>query len=163
MVVFIPAPVSVAPGFLDKVHIPVAGNPDNETVPVGVSQVGWIIFPTIGADGVSGAALIVIFAVGDEVQPTAFETVKLKVPDARPVTVLLVPVPLMVIPPGFLVNVQAPVPGNPDIMTLPVAVEQVGWVKVPIIGIAGTTGAALIAKFAEDKHVGLMELRMLIE
>ena len=40
--------------------------------------------------------------------------------------VVVVPVPVVVAPPGFLVNVQVPVAGNPDKSTLPVAKTQVG-------------------------------------
>ena len=47
-------------------------------------------------------------------------------PFASPVMVLLVPVPVVVVPPGVLVNVQVPVVGKSFKTTLPVAVEHVG-------------------------------------
>ena len=40
--------------------------------------------------------------------------------------VLLVPVPVVVVPPGVLVNVQVPVAGKPFKTTLPVDVAHVG-------------------------------------
>ena len=49
----------------------------------------------------------------------------------------LVPEPVVVVPPGDLVNVQVPVAGNPDKTTLPVATAQVGWVIVPTVGAVG--------------------------
>jgi hypothetical protein len=48
------------------------------------------------------------------------------VPCASPEIVVLVPVPVVVIPPGFLVNVHVPVSGKPLNTTLPVAREHVG-------------------------------------
>jgi len=62
-------------------------------------------------------------------------TVKLYVPDAKPDTVVLLPVP--VIAPGF--NVQFP-DGNPLNTTEPVEVEQVGCVIVPTVGAVGVEG-----------------------
>ena len=55
------------------------------------------------------------------------------------------PVPL--IPPGL--SVQVPAAGNPFNTTLPVAVEQVGWVIAPIVGADGAPGAALITTSAD--------------
>ena len=48
------------------------------------------------------------------------------VPAVRPETVELVPVPVMVLPPGVLVNVQIPADGKPFKVTLTVANEHVG-------------------------------------
>jgi hypothetical protein len=48
--------------------------------------------------------------------------------------VVLVPVPEVVVPPGFLVKVQVPVAGNPLKTTLPVGTEHVGCVILPAIG-----------------------------
>jgi hypothetical protein len=48
-----------------------------------------------------------------------------------------VPVPVVVIPPGFRVNVQVPVAGKPFNTTLPVAREHVGCVIVPTAGGEG--------------------------
>lgn len=50
MVLLIPVP-EIAPGFI--VQFPV-GNPFNTTLPVDSEQVGCVIVPTVGADGVAG-------------------------------------------------------------------------------------------------------------
>jgi hypothetical protein len=65
---------------------------------------------------------------------------------------VLVPVPVVVTPPGFRVSVQVPDEGNPEITTLPVAIAQVGCVMVPGIGTAGI-GCSLITTFTEDAEV----------
>ena len=67
--------------------------------------------------------------------------------------VLLVPVPMVVIPPGVLVNVQVPVAGKPFKTTLPVAVEQVGCVIVPTVGADGDDGAASITTLTDDAEI----------
>jgi hypothetical protein len=53
---------------------------------------------------------------------------------------ILVPVPVVVVPPGVLVNVHAPVDGNPFKTTLPVATVQVGWIIDPSVGSVGVNG-----------------------
>ena len=65
----------------------------------------------------------------------------------------VVPVPVMITPPGVPVNVHVPVAGNPFNTTLPVAVAQVGWVMVPIVGAAGVAGCELITILADPKEV----------
>ena len=52
----------------------------------------------------------------------------------------MVPVPILVIPPGDFVKVQVPDDGNPFNTTLPVATLQVGCVIVPTVGAVGVTG-----------------------
>ena len=42
--------VVVPPGLLVIVQLP-EGNPLKATEPVGTAQVGWVMVPTIGADG----------------------------------------------------------------------------------------------------------------
>ena len=55
IVVVAPVPVVVVPpGVLVRVHVPAEGKPLNATLPVAVAQVGWVIVPTTGADGVAG-------------------------------------------------------------------------------------------------------------
>ena len=71
MVVLAPVP-GIAPGLI--VQFP-AGNPFNTTLPIEIEQVGLVMVPTIGADGVAGCTLITIFADATEVHPTAFVTV----------------------------------------------------------------------------------------
>jgi hypothetical protein len=68
-----PVPV-IVPGSM--VHVPDEGRPFNTTLPVVTMQVGCVMVPTDGAEGVTGAAFIV---TGDapEVHPAASVTVKL--------------------------------------------------------------------------------------
>ena len=57
----------------------------------------------------------------------------------------MVPVPVMVEPPGVAVTVQVPEAGKSLKATLPVAVEQVGWVMVPTNGADGADGSLKVA------------------
>ena len=67
-------PVVVAPpGERVNVHEP-DGKPFNTTIPPAV-QVGCVIVPTVGAEGVTGCALITTLPDATEVQPTEFVTV----------------------------------------------------------------------------------------
>ncbi len=77
----------IYPGLI--VHVPVLGNPLNETLPVGFVQVGCVIVPTTGLTGAVGTALITIFEVAVEIQPVpTLVTVKLyEVDGANPVIV----------------------------------------------------------------------------
>lgn len=54
----------------------VAGKPLNATLPVGFKHDGWVITPTIGADGAVGIALMLAEAELIEVQPEVFVIVK---------------------------------------------------------------------------------------
>ena len=67
------------------------------------------------------------------------------VPAGMPVTVVLAPVPIVVIVPGVLVNVHVPVAGKLLKATLPVAVAQVGCVMVPTVGAEGTEFTVTVA------------------
>jgi hypothetical protein len=69
--VFVPEPVN-PPGLM--VHVAL-GKPLNATLPVATAQVGWVIVPTIGAVGVTGCRLMIIWLVGDDVQPIELVTV----------------------------------------------------------------------------------------
>lgn len=52
IVVLVPVPVLVtSPGVRVTAHVPVDGSPDKITLPVGNTQVGWVIVPTTGAVG----------------------------------------------------------------------------------------------------------------
>jgi len=62
----------MAPGLI--IQLP-AGKPFNITLPVATAQVGCVIVPTIGADGVTGWVLITMAGVGREVHPIALVTV----------------------------------------------------------------------------------------
>ena len=72
---------------------------------------------------------------------------------ASPDIVVLVPVPVVVFPPGLRVNVQVPEEGNPLSTTLPVATLQVGCVMAPTVGAVGAIGAALITKIADAGEI----------
>ena len=62
-----------APGLI--VQLP-AGNPLNSTLPVASEQVGWVIVPAIGAEGVAGCASITTAVEAGEMHPAALVTVK---------------------------------------------------------------------------------------
>ena len=70
MVTLAPDP-DIAPGLMTQFPV---GNPDNTTLPVATAQVGWVMVPTMGAEGVTGCAFITIFAERAEIQPAAFVT-----------------------------------------------------------------------------------------
>jgi hypothetical protein len=135
IVLLVPVPVT-PPGLM--VQVPLAGKPVNTTLPVETVHVGWVMVPINGADGDPGAALMTALPDEAEVQPAALVTVKLYVPEERPVTVLLVPDPEM--EPGLIVQLPD---GNPERTTLPVDTVQVGWAIVPIVG---ADGAALTVR-----------------
>ena len=82
--------------------------------------------PTVGAVGADGWALITTLAEAEEIHPEALVTVKVYVPAASNEMVELVPVPVVVVPPGERVRVHVPLAGNPLKTTLPVAKPQLG-------------------------------------
>lgn len=55
--------------------MPEDGNPLNTTLPVATAQVGCVIVPATGTEGVAGCAGITTFDEGDEVQPALLVTV----------------------------------------------------------------------------------------
>ena len=83
-----------------------------------------------------------------DVHPARFVTVNVQVPSVRPVTVVVVPEPLVDVAPGFRVRVQFP-EGSPVKGTLPVATEQDGCVMVPVTGAAGVAGWAMMTTFTD--------------
>ena len=60
--------------------------------------------------------------------------------ELRLLMVVLVPVPLVMAPPGLAIRVQVPDSGSPFRVTLPVARLQVGWIMVPTVGAVGVAG-----------------------
>jgi hypothetical protein len=53
--VLVPVPVCVKlPGVEVRTQVPDAGNPFNTTLPVLVTQSGWVIEPMPGTEGVNG-------------------------------------------------------------------------------------------------------------
>ena len=114
-------PVIVAPpGLAVTVH-GATGKPLKATVPVATAQVGCVIAPTTGADGVTGCALTTALPDAAEVHPSELVTVKLYVPVAKPEIVALAVLPAT--DPGLTVQFPA---GRPLNTTLPVATAQVG-------------------------------------
>jgi hypothetical protein len=71
IVVLFPEP-ETAPGLM--VQFP-AGNPFSTTLPDETRQEGWVMTPTIGAAGVAGGVLMVMFSEATEVHPAALVTV----------------------------------------------------------------------------------------
>jgi hypothetical protein len=84
-----------------------------------------VTVPITGALGDDDGAVITTPADGLDTHP-AEATVKVYVSGARPEMVVLVPVPVVITPPGVRVNVHVPVPGKPFKITLPVETLQVG-------------------------------------
>ena len=66
---------------------------------------------------------------------------------------MVVPLPVYVLPPGLLVIVHDPDDGKLLKATLAVAVAQVGWVIVPMVGAPGVTGWALITADPDAEEV----------
>lgn len=68
-------------------------------------------------------------------------------------TVVLAPVPSVVMPSEYLVTIHVPVAGSPLSTTLPVPTSHVGWVIVPMTGVAGVGGWALIVTLADGADI----------
>ena len=127
IVELIPDPVVVTPpGVRVNVQVPLDGKPLSTTLPVDTVHVGCVTVPITGAVGVVGWVLMITFADDADIQLFALVTVKVRVPDGRPDYVIVVPVPVVITPPGLRVNLHDPVAGNPLNDTLPVPIEHVG-------------------------------------
>jgi hypothetical protein len=148
IVTLVPVP-AIAPGLITQV--PVSGRPVKTTLPVvAIHEDGWVIVPTIGAVGADGAGLITTLADSTDIQPATLVTLKLYVPGARLLRVVLVPVPA--IDPGLIVHV--PVAGRPLSITLPEgSAHEEGCVIVPTTGADGAVGAALITTVADASDI----------
>jgi hypothetical protein len=145
--------VVIVPGYCTSVHVPDEGKPINSTLPVAKVQVGGVIKLAEGADGVGGCAFTITFSDGADIHPVELVTVKVYVPDGSAEIVVAVPVPEIVTPPGFMVNVQLPAAGNPLRNTLPADIAHVGWVMVPTTGTDGDVGGGLITISADGTEV----------
>ena len=140
-VVVLPVVVNVL-GVLVIVHEP-AGRLLSTTEPVALVQVGCVIAPTVGLAGVTGCVLITTVATETEEQPAAFLILKVYVPAANPLIVVVAVLPVVTTLPGLRVNVQLP-DGRPVRVTEPVATEQVGCAIVPTVTVAGIEFGAAI-------------------
>ena len=72
----VPLPVKEPEGEPVTVHVPEAGKPLKATLPVARAQLGWVMVPIVGAEGVAGWALITALPDDEEVQPDELVTVK---------------------------------------------------------------------------------------
>jgi len=63
---------AIAPGLI--VQLP-EGKPLRTTLPVASAQVGWVIVPTVGDEGVTGWVLMRMLADDNEIHPDALVTV----------------------------------------------------------------------------------------
>lgn len=114
------------PGFLVRVHVPVAGRPVRLTLPAELLHVVWVTDDITGAAGVSGWLFIVTPADEGEVQPNELVTLKVYVPGGTPETEALVPDPEVTVLPGERVTVQVPEEGRSRRLTVPPGVVQSG-------------------------------------
>lgn len=72
----VPDPLVVMlPGKRVSVHVPSAGSPVITTLPEGKSQVGCVMLPGTGGDGIRGCWLIITSGDGREAHPLVPETV----------------------------------------------------------------------------------------
>jgi hypothetical protein len=141
------------PGDIVTVHVPDDGKPLRATLPVVVPHTGWVIVPITGAEGAEGGEGITTLPEFPEVQVELFScTAKLYIAGASPAIIVLVPLPGVVMPPGYLISVHA-AEGSPFSTTLPVGVTQVGTVIRPTTGGVGVTGCAIIATGPDEPEI----------
>jgi hypothetical protein len=72
--------------------------------------------------------------------------------------VVLVPVPVVLIVPGYRISVHIPVEGKPVRTTLPVVNEHVGAVIEPTVGAGGMDGCEFIMTFPDGGEIHPVEL-----
>jgi hypothetical protein len=106
----------------------------------------------MGAVGATGGGLITAGADTADVHNSSLVTVKVYVPAARFVTVVVPVVPLVVILSGKRVRVHVPPDGRPFRTTLPVNTVQLRLTIVPIDGAEGMafTVSVYVATAAEQ-------------
>jgi hypothetical protein len=115
------------------------------------------MIPITGADGEDGTVRITASADAVDMQPAELATVNLKVPEGRAETIVLIPLPVVVMLPGVLVNVQVPVEGSPLNWTLPLAAEHDVGVTDPTIGADGVTGCGFMTTLPDEAEEQLLE------
>ena len=76
----------------------------------------------------------------------------------KPVTVVVVPLPVVIIAPGLVVKVHVPAAGRSERFTLPVDTVQVGWVMVPMVGVVMATTVKLIVVESIEQFVVIINL-----
>jgi hypothetical protein len=163
IVAAVPVPVKDAPsGILVIVQVPSDGNPFKTTLPVDIMQVGCVIVPMTGADGEDDDVGITTSADAGDIHPAELVTVKLNVPEGSAETIVLIPLPVVVMLPGVRVNVQVPVEGSPLNWTLPVAAEHVEGVTDPTTGACVTGCGFMIAlpDKAEEQLFGMVTVNV---
>ena len=101
--------------------------------------------------------MITTSADANDVHPAELVTVKLYVPGERPDIVEVVPVPVVLIVPGYRITVQVPDDGKPVNVTLPVANVHVGDNIAPIKGADGIGGCEFITTFADGEEIHPVE------
>jgi hypothetical protein len=78
--VLVPEPDEVTdPGVLVSVHVPVDGSPLRTTPPVATAQVGWVIVPTEGADGVALTVRVYVAIAAEQGAPSGLLVVTVMV------------------------------------------------------------------------------------
>ena len=140
VITLVPAATPVTRPVLLTVAIVVVPDTQGVVVAAVPEPVSWVADPaqTVNVPVIVGAvgwALITTLADETEVQPEELVTINEYVPAARPAIVALVPVPVVMVPPGVTFNDQVPVEGKLFKTTLPVANAQDGWVIVPTVGV----------------------------
>ena len=152
--VLVPIPVvDTVPGYRINVQVPDEGNPDNKTLPVDSIHEGAVIVPTVGAGGIDGCAFIRTLPDGEDIHPVELVTAKVYVPDRRVKTVVVLPEPETVTPPGVLVKVQLPVDGRLLKATPPIDIAHVGCVIAPTTGGVGEDGCGVITTSADGGDI----------
>jgi hypothetical protein len=170
--VYVPTAFTVAVALEPPLTIP---GPDQEYVAVPVVELALIVPVNGEQPNTNGAPAVAVGGVGT-VFTTAFadavevhvplSTVNVYVvPAVKPVMVVLVPVPVVVTAPGFVVTVQVPVDGKPVNTTLAVVAVQVGCVNVPNKGAVGAPAKVLIVIDVEaaEEHVPSLTVKVYVE
>ena len=89
IVVEVPIPARIVPpGYIVTLHVPDAGSPARETLPVATEQLGCVTVPITGAVGVGGCVVTVAETDATEVQPNELVIVNVYVPAVRFVIVV---------------------------------------------------------------------------